>query len=45
MSTKRYTFYDSDGIGIRLPFYSYFSTFWNRFSGLCTLKLFINGHR
>ena len=36
MLIKRYIFYNSDEIKIRLPFYRSFSTFWNVFGGLCT---------
>ena len=36
MLIKRRIFYESDGTEIRLPFYRFFSTFWNRFAGLCT---------
>ena len=33
---KRRNFYDSDETETRIPFYRSFSTFLNKFGGLCT---------
>ena len=44
MLTKDEFFSDSDETEIRIPFFIFFSVFWNIFDGICTLRFFIHGN-